>query len=124
MDNKVKTSWGSRPEAARGAFGAAPYRIYSHLKLPQAVHIAKMVMRGVQHIHRHSIIHRDIKPSNVLVDGDDVVVADFGDAKDSGLNQSLVACAHTACHPKCLGGPIQQDMVISQPYFVLAQHRI
>ncbi|MDP3399469.1 MAG: serine/threonine-protein kinase, partial [Bacteroidales bacterium] len=41
------------------------------------------------HKHRENIIHRDIKPENILIDGKQLVLADFGIAhfKDSSLTQ-------------------------------------
>lgn len=41
------------------------------------------------HKHKENIIHRDIKPENILIDGKQLVLADFGIAhfKDSSLTQ-------------------------------------
>jgi tetratricopeptide (TPR) repeat protein len=38
--------------------------------------------RAVHHAHEQGIVHRDLKPSNLLVEGDRVVVVDFGLAKE------------------------------------------
>lgn len=49
----------------------------------------KMVLEGLQHIHRHDIVHRDIKGENVLLDEKGCVkIVDFGACKvlNSGHN--------------------------------------
>lgn len=44
-----------------------------------------MMLRGVEHIHRHYIIHRDLKPNNMLISASGLLkVADFGLARSYG----------------------------------------
>ncbi|KAI3644112.1 hypothetical protein MP228_010276 [Amoeboaphelidium protococcarum] len=44
-----------------------------------------MILRGVEHIHRHYIIHRDLKPNNMLISASGLLkVADFGLARSYG----------------------------------------
>ncbi len=55
------------------------------LPAPRAVDIARQVLAGLAHAHRHGIIHRDVKPENIMVEatdlGDHVRMLDFGLAK-------------------------------------------
>ncbi|CAA99854.2 Protein kinase domain-containing protein [Caenorhabditis elegans] len=39
----------------------------------------KGLMEGLQFIHRMDYIHRDIKPENLLIDGETICIADFGE---------------------------------------------
>lgn len=43
--------------------------------------IAKQLADGLQYAHDHKITHRDLKPDNVMLNGDQVVIIDFGIAK-------------------------------------------
>lgn len=57
---------------------------------PQARHVFRQILEGVEYMHSRKIIHRDIKPENILVAGSkrengdemfDVKIADFGLSK-------------------------------------------
>ncbi len=50
------------------------------LTLPEALHVAKEVGKGLECAHRTGIVHRDLNPRNILVSEDlaTVKVADFG----------------------------------------------
>lgn len=51
------------------------------LEVDEAVRIAREVAGALDHAHARGIVHRDIKPENVLLNGERVLVADFGIAK-------------------------------------------
>lgn len=41
------------------------------------------IVDGIKYLHDHDYIHRDIKPENILVDGYELVIADFGIVKET-----------------------------------------
>ncbi|HEX6107345.1 MAG TPA: serine/threonine-protein kinase [Gemmatimonadales bacterium] len=53
--------------------GALPYI--------EVVRIGRAVADALDYAHRQGVVHRDIKPDNILLEGDRVLVADFGVAR-------------------------------------------
>ncbi|MEV0354982.1 protein kinase [Nocardia sp. NPDC050697] len=47
----------------------------------RAVRLTAGAADGLEHAHSNRVLHRDIKPSNLLLDGERVVVTDFGIAR-------------------------------------------
>jgi serine/threonine protein kinase/tetratricopeptide (TPR) repeat protein len=51
------------------------------LSIDDAVEITRQVASALSYAHSHDVVHRDIKPENILLQGDEVLVADFGIAR-------------------------------------------
>ncbi|MEM7031599.1 MAG: serine/threonine-protein kinase [Chloroflexota bacterium] len=51
------------------------------LALPLIAHFVDQLASALDHAHTVGILHRDIKPSNILVEGDWLLLGDFGLAK-------------------------------------------
>jgi serine/threonine-protein kinase len=59
------------------------------LDCEQALALISQIARGLNYAHQRGIIHRDVKPGNVLVDGDWLLLSDFGLAKLNEVNTDL-----------------------------------
>ena len=51
------------------------------LPVDDALAITRQVAAALSFAHAHGVVHRDIKPENILLQGSDVLVADFGIAR-------------------------------------------
>ena len=54
-----------------------------HLPVERVVHFIKQLCAGLQAAHEAGVIHRDLKPANIMVEGDDLLIMDFGIARSS-----------------------------------------
>ena len=64
----------------------------SSLPLPRALAITRAVGAALDYAHEQGVVHRDIKPDNILLEGDTVMVADFGVARAvSDMHEKLTA---------------------------------
>ncbi|MFI6517144.1 serine/threonine-protein kinase [Spirillospora sp. NPDC050679] len=59
----------------------------------RVAHIGRRLLDALAIAHKAGIVHRDLKPSNVMLDGDRVVLTDFGLAFSSG-SASLTKTGH------------------------------
>ena len=48
----------------------------------QVKSVIYQTLKGLEYMHKHGFFHRDMKPENLLVNGDDVKIADFGLARE------------------------------------------
>lgn len=63
---------------------------------PQARHLAKQIVKGLDFLHSNNIIHRDLKPQNILVNRDQTVkIADFGLSKEFTNTTAFTVCVVT-----------------------------
>ncbi len=63
------------------------------------VRLVRDAALAVHYAHEHGVVHRDLKPQNLLVEGERVVVTDFGLAKDSSVDRDLSLSGHVLGTP-------------------------
>lgn len=61
----------------------------------EILRIIYKIAKGLAFAEKHHVVHRDIKPENIMIDGDRVVIMDFGlckvdEAKNEELKQRLL----------------------------------
>ena len=63
---------------------ATTLRTTGHLPVDRVVHFVRQLAAGLQEAHQVGVIHRDLKPANVMLEGNELVIMDFGIARPSG----------------------------------------
>jgi serine/threonine-protein kinase len=71
--------------------------------------VVREVADALAYAHRRGVVHRDIKPANVLVDGEHVLVADFGIATALAAAGAPARDAAPAPHPAASAPPVLAD---------------
>jgi serine/threonine-protein kinase len=62
------------------------------LPADEVIRIGRAVADALAYAHEHGVVHRDIKPDNILLEGERVLVADFGVARAvSEVQEKLTA---------------------------------
>ena len=75
-----------------------------------AVFYLKQIIAGFQEMHKHKIMHRDFKLENVFLDGDTVVIGDFGLAKSGFQSTSTFLGTRATMAPEMINKGEENDM--------------
>jgi eukaryotic-like serine/threonine-protein kinase len=62
---------------------ATELKASGHLTVPQTLLLIRQLAAGLQAAHGAGVIHRDLKPANIMVEGETVVIMDFGIARSA-----------------------------------------
>jgi eukaryotic-like serine/threonine-protein kinase len=54
-----------------------------HLPVDRVVHFTKQLAAGLHEAHQAGVIHRDLKPANIMLEGNDLIIMDFGIARSA-----------------------------------------
>ncbi|MFN8455071.1 MAG: protein kinase [Anaerolineae bacterium] len=97
------------------------------MKLNLVSHFIDQVASALDHAHARGILHRDIKPANMLLEGDWLLLADFGVAKIVESNTIITSTGHVFGSPAYVspeqaeGNPLDQRTDIYSLGVVLYQ---
>ena len=85
-----------------------------HLPVARVVHFIKQLCAGLQAAHEAGVIHRDLKPANIMVEGDDLLIMDFGIARSSvsPLEPQGKAGARAWAHNALITGQTMQGAIV------------
>ena len=73
-----------------------------HLAEEEAVYFLKQIMNGFRMLHEKRIMHRDIKLANIFLHNDNVVIGDFGFAKQGYLQATTILGTPLTMAPELL----------------------
>ena len=62
---------------------ATELKASGHLTVPQTLLLIRQLAEGLQAAHTAGVIHRDLKPANIMIEGDTLVIMDFGIARSA-----------------------------------------
>jgi serine/threonine protein kinase/tetratricopeptide (TPR) repeat protein len=62
---------------------ATTLKTTGHLPVDRVVHFIKQMAAGLLEAHQAGVIHRDLKPANIMVEGDELLIMDFGIARSA-----------------------------------------
>src|SRR5581483_10318723 len=72
---------------------AAVLREHGKLPVSRALAIARQIAAGLQAAHEVGVVHRDLKPPNIMLEGDHVLIMDFGIARSAATDGATIAGA-------------------------------
>jgi serine/threonine protein kinase len=70
------------------------------LSVHQAAEIGIKVIEALDAAHQQGVLHRDVKPGNIMLDGDRVVLTDFGIAVIAGATTALTGTGQLIGSPE------------------------
>lgn len=56
---------------------------------PRGVHLVAQLCRALDYLHARGVVHGDVKPGNILVEGERLVLLDFGVSRALGASSEL-----------------------------------
>jgi eukaryotic-like serine/threonine-protein kinase len=62
---------------------ATTLKTTGHLPVDRVLHFVKQLAAGLHEAHQAGVVHRDLKPANIMVEGNDLLIMDFGIARSS-----------------------------------------
>jgi len=62
---------------------ATTLKTTGHLPVDRVVHFIKQLAAGLHEAHQAGVIHWDLKPANIMIEGNDLLIMDFGIARSA-----------------------------------------
>ena len=89
LDSQIDQGWFVTPYYSEGTLASTLHRFAG--KPVEALRAFRSLVEGVAELHRRAIVHRDIKPENIFVEGDRLILGDFGIAYVDDSGQTRVS---------------------------------